>query len=106
MSTKLILSRIAGLRWLAMSTLGNATEMNPLSPSYQKFSVVIAVVAVTCGIAGYGRRDRHAEFLVGRRQRIRLGGVAESAHRDQAQTGDTGKNQFGAHGQSPKTAFR
>lgn len=43
MSTKLILSRIAGLSLIAMSTFGNATEMNPLSPSYQKFSVAIAV---------------------------------------------------------------
>ena len=42
MSTKLILSRIAGLSLIAMSTFGNAAEMNPLSPSYQKFSVAIA----------------------------------------------------------------
>ena len=42
MSTKLILSGIAGLSLIAMSTFGNAAEMNPLSPSYQKFSVAIA----------------------------------------------------------------
>ena len=42
MSTKLILSSIAGLSLIAMSTFGNAAEMNPLSPSYQKFSVAIA----------------------------------------------------------------
>ena len=42
MSTKLMLSSIAGLSLIAMSTFGNAAEMNPLSPSYQKFSVVIA----------------------------------------------------------------
>jgi hypothetical protein len=41
MSTKLILSSIAGLSLIAMSALGNAAE-NPLAPTYQKFNVTIA----------------------------------------------------------------
>ena len=42
MNTKLIVSSIAGLSLIAVSALGNAAEINPLSPAYQKFSVAIA----------------------------------------------------------------
>ena len=45
MSTKLNVSTLAGLSLIALSTLGNATEINPLSPSYQKFNVTIAAPA-------------------------------------------------------------
>jgi hypothetical protein len=44
MSTKLILSSIAGLTLIAVSALGNAAE-NPLAPTYQKFNVAIAAPA-------------------------------------------------------------
>ena len=44
MSTKLILSSIAGLSLIAVSALGNATA-NPLSPSYQKFNVTVVAPA-------------------------------------------------------------
>ncbi len=40
MSTKMILSSIAGLSLIAVSALGNATE-NPLAPTYQKFNVTV-----------------------------------------------------------------
>ena len=42
MNTKLIVSSIAGLSLIAVSALSNAAEVNPLSPSYQKFNVAIA----------------------------------------------------------------
>jgi hypothetical protein len=45
MSTKLIFSSIAGLSLIAVSALGNATEINPLSPSYQKFNIAITAPA-------------------------------------------------------------
>ena len=41
MSTKMIFSSIAGLSLIAVSALSNATEINPLSPSYQKFNVTV-----------------------------------------------------------------
>ena len=44
MSTKLILSSIAGLSLIAVSALGNAAA-NPLSPSYQKFNVTVVTPA-------------------------------------------------------------
>ena len=42
MSTKLIFSGIAGLSLIAVSALSSAAEINPLSPSYQKFNVSVA----------------------------------------------------------------
>ena len=45
MSSKLILSSIGGLSLIAVSALGNANEISPLSPSYQKFSVTVAAPA-------------------------------------------------------------
>ena len=45
MSTKMILSSIAGLTVIAASTLSNAASTHPLSPSYQKFEVTIAAPA-------------------------------------------------------------
>ncbi len=45
MSTKTILSSIAGLTLVAVSTLGNAANTNPLSPSYQKFDIAITAPA-------------------------------------------------------------
>lgn len=44
MSSKMILSSIAGLSLIAMSALGNAAE-NPLAPTYQKFNVTITAPA-------------------------------------------------------------
>lgn len=44
MSTKLILSSVAGLSLIAVSALGNAAA-NPLSPSYQKFNVTVVTPA-------------------------------------------------------------
>jgi hypothetical protein len=41
MSTKTILSSIAGLSLIAVSTLGSAAVTNPLSPSFQKYNVTI-----------------------------------------------------------------
>ena len=46
MSTRLILSSIAGLSLIAVSALGNATE-NPLAPTYQKFNVTVAAPATS-----------------------------------------------------------
>ncbi len=51
MSSKLVLSCIAGLSLIAVSTLSNAAEINPLSPSYQKFNV-----AVTAPVTGDATR--------------------------------------------------
>jgi hypothetical protein len=45
MSTKLILSSIAGLSLIAVSALGNAAG-NPLAPTYQKFNVSVAAPAI------------------------------------------------------------
>ena len=44
MSTKFILSSVAGLSLIAVSPLGNAAA-NPLSPSYQKFNVTVVTPA-------------------------------------------------------------
>ncbi len=44
MSTKMILSSIAGLSLIAVSALGSAAE-NPLAPTYQKFDVAVAAPA-------------------------------------------------------------
>ena len=44
MSTKMILSSVAGLSLIAVSALGNAAE-NPLASTYQKFDVTIAAPA-------------------------------------------------------------
>jgi hypothetical protein len=41
MSTKTVLSSIAGLSLIAVSAVANAAATNPLSPSYQKFDVTI-----------------------------------------------------------------
>jgi hypothetical protein len=41
MSTKTILSSIAGLSLIAVSALGNAAVTNPLSPGFQKYNVTI-----------------------------------------------------------------
>ena len=53
MSTKFILSSIAGLSLIAVSALGNATE-NPLSPTYQKFNVTVAAPVT-------GHAERYAD---------------------------------------------
>jgi hypothetical protein len=45
MSTKLIVSSIAGLGLIAVSALGNAATTNPLSPGFQKYNVTIAAPA-------------------------------------------------------------
>ena len=47
MSTKTILSSIAGLSLIAVSALGNAATTNPLSPSFQKYEVTIAAPVST-----------------------------------------------------------
>jgi hypothetical protein len=47
MSTKMILSSIAGLTLIAASTLSSAANTNPLSPSYQKFEVAVAAPAAS-----------------------------------------------------------
>ena len=44
MSTKTILSSIAGLSLIVVSALGNAAD-NPLAPTYQKFNATIAAPA-------------------------------------------------------------
>jgi hypothetical protein len=41
MSTKTILSSIAGLSLIAVSTLSSAATTNPLSPSFQRYNVTI-----------------------------------------------------------------
>lgn len=45
MSTKFIVSSIAGLGLIAASALSNAATTNPLSPGFQKYDVRIAAPA-------------------------------------------------------------
>lgn len=49
MSTKMILSSIAGLTLVAVSALSSAANTNPLSPSYQKFDIAISAPAAGNG---------------------------------------------------------
>ncbi|MEO5860903.1 MAG: hypothetical protein ABIW48_01015 [Burkholderiales bacterium] len=45
MSTKFIVSSITGLGLIALSTLGNAANNNPLSPGFQRHKVTITAPA-------------------------------------------------------------